>query len=365
MLVCKIQEFSSKLEHGKTRPLTGLSVEFTSKCNFRCEHCFLANPLDNEHERNALSTDEWIRIFDQYVDEGGLFITVTGGEPLLRPDFKELWVAMKKRGLIISLFTNGSLVDEEMIEFLRHWTPYEVSISLYGASEHTYQRVTGKHKMFKRVINTLDMFQDAGIPLEVKGVFSKLNISDFHEVKAIGEKYCELFRWDVDLIGSFSYSGNMPQKIRLTPKECAEFEAAEPIRNQEVKSAIDNWTPREKNYARSGSFTCGVGFYTAYIDSEGGLRPCLPLESVSYDLKYGTIKEGWYVAIPAMLNEFPHQPGPCQSCDAIEICGQCAAFALLEGCSATGSVPFKCKLARERANIYGLSGKLQHLPEID
>jgi len=365
LLVCKIQEFSKKLEHGKTRPLTGLSVEFTSKCNFRCEHCFLANPLDNEHERNALSYDEWLRIFDQYVDEGGLFITVTGGEPLLRADFKELWIAMKKRGLVISLFTNGSLVDEEMVTFLSQWTPYEVSISLYGASNSTYQKVTGKDKMFDRVMSTLDRLSDAGIPLEVKGVFSRLNICDFDRVKAIGERYCDLFRWDVDLIGSLSYSGNTPQDLRLSPKECAEIEAAEPIRNQELRNTLDNWTPPEESYPRSGVFTCGVGFHTAYIDSEGRMRPCLPLENVSYDLRNGTIRDGWDRAIPEMLMNFPHQPGPCQSCDAIEICGQCAAFALLEGCSATGSVPFKCKLAEERVKIYGLTDKVKDIPRLD
>ena len=263
---------------------------------------------------------------------------------------------------MISLFTNGSLVDEEMVAFLTQWTPYEVSISLYGASEETYQKVTGSKKMFERVIQSLDMFKRAGIPLEVKGVFSRLNINDFYKVKEIGKDYCDLFRWDVDLIGSFSYSANKPQDIRLSPSECADIEAAERIRNEELKTAFTKWIPPDESYPRSGAFTCGVGFHTAYIDSEGGMRPCLPLESVSYDLRNGTIKEGWHRAIPDMLMNFPHQSGPCQSCDAIEICGQCAAFALLEGCSATGIVPFKCELARERIIKYDLVNRVKHSP---
>ena len=237
-----------------------MSVEFTRRCNFRCEHCFLANPLEDAPGEKPLSYDQWLTIFDQYVEEGGLFITVTGGEPLLRPDFKKLWIAMKKRGLVISLFTNGSLVDKNLVEFFKQWTPYEVSISLYGASESTYYRVTGRKEMFKRVMHSLDMFQNAGIPLEVKGVFSRVNIDDFYQVKAIGEKYCDLFRWDVDLIGSFSYSGNNPQSIRLSSKECADFEAAEPIRNSEIKNTLDKWIPPDESYPRTGAFTCGVGF---------------------------------------------------------------------------------------------------------
>ncbi len=224
--------------------------------------------------------------------------------------------------------------------------------------------VTGHEKMFDRVIHTLDMLKDAGIPIEVKGVFSRLNIDEFHSIKSIGETYCELFRWDIDLIGSFSYSGNTPQKIRLSPQECVEIEASEPIRNQELKNSFENWTPPDNENQKSGPFTCGVGYYTAYIDSSGGMRPCLPLEDVSYDLRNGTIKDGWHRAIPQMLRDFPHEPGPCQSCDAIALCGQCAGFALLDGCSATGVVPFKCELAFERAKKYGLIDRIKNFPDI-
>ena len=337
-------------------------MELTQRCNFACAHCFLANPIQRLPADNELTYDEWLSLFDQYVDEEGLFLTVTGGEPLLRHDFKKLWVAMKKRGFLVSLFTNGSLVDEEIVAFLSQWTPLEVSITLYGASEETYRKVTGRTGMFERVMSALEMLSRAGIPLEVKGVFSRLNIGDYSQIKTIGELYCDLFRWDVDLVGSFSFSGNTPQDIRLSPEECAELEASEPIRNQELKNRFDNWNPPEENYANTGVFHCGIGFNSAYIDSGGGLRPCLPLEKVSYDLKSGTLRDGWYRAIPEMLRNFPHQPGPCQSCDGAELCGQCVAFALLENCSATGPVPFKCLLAKERAKRYGMIERVSKVP---
>jgi len=363
VLVCRIQEYSKTVKYPSSRPLEGLSIEFTRRCNFCCEHCYLGNPLTGSFDTGELSYEQWCTIFDQYVVENGLFITVTGGEPLLRQDFKKLWVAMKKRGFLISLFTNGSLVDKEMVNFLAQWTPREVSISLYGASEQMYQKVTGKINMFERVIRALEMFTEAGVPLEVKGVFTKLNIEDFYEVKAIGERFCDLFRWDVDLIGAFAYSGNTPQDIRLSPGECAAIEAEEPLRNQELKNRFDHWSPPAVDSPRLGPFTCGIGFHTAYIDSTGGLQPCLPLESISYDLKNGTLEDGWHRAIPEMLHNFNFHPGPCQSCDAFELCGQCVAFALLDQCSAAGPVPFKCELAKQRARIYGLSNKVKYIPE--
>ena len=364
MLLCKIQDFSKKHEQPGVRSLTGLSVELTRRCNLKCPHCFLANPIQPFTPDKELTYDEWITLFDQYVAEEGLFLTVTGGEPLLRNDFKKLWVSMKKRGFLVSLFTNGSLVDDEIVSFLSQWTPLEVSITLYGASEETYRKVTGRTGMFERVMQTLEMLSKAGIPLEIKGVFSRLNISDYFQIKAIGETYCDIFRWDVDLVGSFSSSSNSPQDIRLSPEECAELEAAEPIRNQELKNRFDNWNPPEADHVSARVFHCGIGFNSAYIDSRGGLRPCLPLENVSYDLKRGTLRDGWHRAIPEMLRTFSHQPGPCQSCDGAELCGQCVAFALLEDCSATGPVPFKCALANERAKRYGIKEKVSKIPGI-
>lgn len=365
MLICNIQEFSKRVKSDKVRPLKGLSVELTRKCNFGCKHCFLGNPTPESLARPELSYEKWIDIFDQYVAEEGLFITITGGEPLLRQDFKKIWIALKKRGFLISLFTNGSLIDLEMADFLAEWTPYEVSISLYGSSEQTYEKMTGRQNMFSRIMQTLDILAEKGINLEVKSVFTRLNIDEFHQIKAIGERYCDLFRWDADIMGAFPCSTNFPQLFRLSPEECVEIEAAEPIRNKELGVRVENWNPPRPENKRKGAFSCNVGFSSAYIDAYGGLHPCLPLESLSYDLNKGSLKDGWHRAIPELLSEFPHPPGPCQTCDAFEICGQCVAFALLEGCSPTGPVPYRCRLARARALKYKIFDKINYMPELE
>ncbi len=364
MLVCTIQEYMRTVKSDKKRPLSGLSAELTRRCNFKCGQCYCANPIKPYNPEEELRTDEWIRIFEQYADEQGLFLTLTGGEPLLRKDFKTLWRFLKQKGFLISLFTNGSLIDEKMVDFLAEWTPYELSITLYGASDETYERVTGHKNMFTRIMSTLEILSETGIPLEVKGVFTRLNIDDFDQVKSIGEQYCDLFRWDVDLIGAFPCSSNKVQDIRLSPEECVELEARVRIRNQELLNRIKNWQPAAPPNGKRSAFTCNIGKSSAYIDCYGGMHPCLPLESVSYDLRQGSLEEGWHEAIPKMIRDFPLAPGPCQTCDAFELCGQCVAFALLEGCSPTGPVPFRCRLAKARAKQYGLSHRIKSLADV-
>ncbi|MCK5313301.1 MAG: radical SAM protein [Desulfobacteraceae bacterium] len=357
MQICSIKDFAKRIRKTKIRQLSGVSMEMTRKCNFACKHCFCANPSFVGKTEKELEYKEWEKIAGQIADEGVLFLTITGGEPLLSAYFKKKWIELKKKGFLLTLFTNGSLINNNMVDFFSEWTPLEVSITLYGASEETYQKVTGCKGMFKKVMDALDLISDCGIPLEVKGVFSHLNIHDFEAVKEISKKYCELFRWDVQLIGAFSGISNNPQQIRLSPEEIVELENTDPVRKSEMQNLINRWSPskiNKENYA----FGCNVGNGTAHIDAYGYMHPCLPLEILKYDLTKGSVKEGWEIAIPEMLNNLPFQPGPCQACEAIEICSHCAAFALLEGCSTGGPVPFKCELTKARIKKYGISDKV-------
>lgn len=358
MQLCSIDDFSKRLKKNDKRPLRTISIELTRRCNFGCVHCFCAKPNLIENSTNELGYDDWNSIFEQCSAEGGLFLTVTGGEPLLHKDFKRIWRNLKQKGFLITLFTNGSLLNEDIADFLAQWTPAEVSVTLYGASEETYQNVTGCKNQFKRVIDSLDILSEKKIKLEVKGVFSHLNKHDFKAVKEISRRYCDLFRWDVELVGGFPGCKRNPQDIRLSPKEIVEMESQEPVRNKTMQNLIDEWVPSSVSINNNNVFRCNVGNGGVHIDAYGGMHPCLLMESLKYDLTSGSVKEGWKKAIPEMLKTLPFQPGPCQDCEAVEICGQCVAFALLEGCPAAGPVPFRCGLVKARAEKYGIGNKI-------
>lgn len=364
MLVCKINDLNHRIEKKTGLPLKDLSVELTRQCNFSCKHCFLINPVSGTTRKPELPYDKWVEIFEQYAAENGLFITLTGGEPLLRNDFKELWVYLKKRGFLITLFTNGSLIDQEMAEFFAKWTPLEVSITLYGASEETYHKATGRKNSFGKVVNALSLLKEKGIPLEVKGVFSKLNVEDFMQIREISLNYCDLFRWDMALMGAYPYSGNKPMDIRLTPEEYAEIELQDPVRRTEMQTIFKKWDPSSFIGSKERAFTCNVANGSSvHIDAYGSMHPCLPLESEGYDVVNGTLSEGWNSAIPDLVKNYPFDPGACQTCEAAEVCGPCVAFAELEGCSPTGPVPYKCRLVKARAAHFNAHDKLQRVFE--
>ncbi len=361
MQLCSAYRFIERLDEAEDRPLRAVSVELTRRCNLSCLHCFCGQPPDHKSRQDELAFADWERILDQCAQEGVLFLTLTGGEPLLHPQFREIWKAAKQKGFLVTLFSNGTLITDDMADFLAEWTPHEVSMSLYGASEETYRQVTGGSGMFQRAVDAFERLSRRKINVEVKGVFSRLNVHDFEGVKAIALKYCDLFRWDAELMGAFPGCANKPEEIRLSVDEYFALEQADPARCHVVDQQRTNWEPPGRS--EQSPFRCGVGRGSVHIDAYGGMHPCLPLESLRYDLLSGNVREGWRQAIPGMLTSLPWQPGPCQICDAAAICCSCTAFAMLENCSPTGPVPYRCALASARAHASGLSQCLDSIPE--
>jgi MoaA/NifB/PqqE/SkfB family radical SAM enzyme len=134
----------------KRIPITG-SFELTFRCNLRCVHCYCnLPPNDQDAIEKELTTEEVFDIFDQIAEAGCLWLLITGGEPLLRKDFLEIYTYAKKKGFIITLFTNGTLITEEIADYLKEWPPNKVEITLYGVTSETYERVTGISGSFKR-----------------------------------------------------------------------------------------------------------------------------------------------------------------------------------------------------------------------
>jgi len=133
----------------KRIPITG-SFELTFRCNLSCAHCYCnLPPNDQDTIEKELSTEEVFNILDQIAEAGCLWLLITGGEPLLRPDFFEVYTYAKKKGFIITLFTNGTLITPEIADYLVQWPPFKVEITLYGVTSETHESVTGIPGSFK------------------------------------------------------------------------------------------------------------------------------------------------------------------------------------------------------------------------
>jgi MoaA/NifB/PqqE/SkfB family radical SAM enzyme len=139
------------------------TLEITARCNNACRHCYINLPAgDREARRKELSLDEINDIAGQAAELGALWCLVTGGEPLLRKDFAEIYLALKRKGLLISVFTNACLVTKNTWRLFKKYPPRDLEVTLYGITAETYERVTGKPGSYAALRRGLDCCWKAG-----------------------------------------------------------------------------------------------------------------------------------------------------------------------------------------------------------
>ena len=122
----------------KRIPILG-QFELTPCCNLDCKMCYVHNSHSNALRTRELSTETWVRIFNEAYDMGLMFATLTGGECLLRHDFRDLYLHLWNKRVRITIFTNGILINDDLVEFFTMYPPEKIRISIYGSCETAYR----------------------------------------------------------------------------------------------------------------------------------------------------------------------------------------------------------------------------------
>ena len=168
-------------------PLAG-NFELTARCNFDCKMCYVHLTAEEQRRRGReLTADEWLAIAEEARSRGMLFLLLTGGEPLIRADFRYLLTELKKMGLLVSVNSNGSLIDRDWLEFFRHEPPFRFNITLYGGSDAAYERLCGR-AMFGRVTENIRALRELGIGVKLNASMTPYNIGDMEQIYHIAEE---------------------------------------------------------------------------------------------------------------------------------------------------------------------------------
>lgn len=329
-------------------PIKG-SFELTFRCNLHCAHCYCNLPLnDQEAIENELMTEEIFNIFDQIAEAGCLWLLITGGEPLLRKDFLETYTYAKKKGFLITLFTNGTLITQEVADYLAEWQPFSVEITLYGATKDTYESVTRIPGSFKRCKRGIDLLLERKIPLGLKTMMMTLNHNELFQMREYAEELGVKFRFDPTLNPRLDGS-KTPCKFRLSPEEVVKLDLADEKRVKEWREYCEKFTG---SFHADGLFTCGAGVSTFHMDPYGQLSACEMTRFQQYDLRCGSFKEGWYQSIPEFLTLKSKGDYLCGQCELISLCDQCPGWASLENGNPEAPVEYLCQIAHLRAEAF-------------
>ncbi len=346
-------------------------LEITARCNNECRHCYINYPAgDLEARRKELSPAEISDIADQAVELGALWCLLTGGEPLLRPDFAEIYLALKRKGLLVSLFTNACLVTEEHIQLFKRYPPRDIEVSVYGVTEATYEAVTGKPGSYRAFRRGLDLLLEGGFKIQLKAMALRTNVHELPEIAAFCRAHSkESFRFDPMLHLRYDNDPARNDEIRaerLTPEEIVAIEQADDERAGALQKGCDSFIFQNPgHYDCNHLFHCGAGNGSFTVSYDGIFRLCGSLwhPDCTYDLRKGTLAEAWQTLVPQvrdMGSDNPDYLNNCRNCRIVNLCIWCPAHAHLETGVLDEMVPYFCEVAHARARALQEAVKTRH-----
>lgn len=304
-------------------PVSG-TFELTQRCNFNCGMCYVH---DCKQKTDPLSADDWLNLAQQAKDAGTVFLLLTGGEPLFREDFEKIYTALAKMGFLISINTNGSLI-ERYTKLFDELPPTRINVSLYGADNDAYGRLC-RNDAFDKVMSSVKQMKELGISIRFNTIFTPENISEYKKIADISKEMSiplkpTTYTYPSVRIGS----GN--KDSRFTPEEAAEYISL----IDEYRLDKDFYLGRAKKMlslpegSTENKVRCRAGKSSYWITADGIMRPC----GMMPEPDAGPFEVGFEKAwqdIKAATEEI-RTPEECLTCKYSGVCNVCAAMCKAE-----------------------------------
>jgi radical SAM protein with 4Fe4S-binding SPASM domain len=297
-------------------------------------------------------------VLDEIAEAGCLWLLFTGGEILVRKDFLNVFAHAKRKGLLITLFTNGVLVTEEIAAFLAGMPPFVIEITLYGRTPETYEQITRVPGSFERCMRGIRLLKDRGLPLKLKTMVVTVNKHEIWEMKRFVEEDLGLeFRFDA-MINPRIDASHSPLAFRLTPEEVIGLDLQDPKRMAEWKSFTQKFNgPVHPPGKGDELYHCGAGISSFSIDPYGRLSVCVLSRGDAFDLRQGSFQEGWERFLSEVRHKKITRHTKCTGCEIKAMCGMCPANGELENQDGEEPIDFFCQVAHKRSRALGLSVK--------
>ena len=363
--VSRIRSDKSSLWKNKSPLLSHLDIELTERCNNDCIHCYINLPAnDVEVKKKELSFIKIEELLKEAASLGCLRVRFTGGEPLLRDDFEEIYLSARRLGMRVILFTNSTLITPQLVKLFSRIPPLKkIEVSLYGMTKESYEAVTRKAGSFEAAWRGINLLLENNIPFIVKGSFLAPNKSELETF----ESWTDTILW-MDKRPSYSLFLNLRSRknsqakneqikhLRMTPEEAQKIL----VRNR------NNYIADRKEFCSKfmgepggNLFSCGAGLGSGCIDAYGNFKLCMLLShpKTLYNLKNGSLKESlvnFFPAVRKIKASNPEYLRRCSRCFIYGLCEQCPAKSWLEYGTLDTPVEYTCEVAHYQARDLGL-----------
>jgi len=335
-------------------PLNG-TFEITPVCNMDCKMCYVRMSHAQQQAVRPLRTaDEWLALAQEAKDTGMLYLLVTGGEPFLHPQCREIISGLQKMGFVLSINSNGTMIDEHVISWLKETPPTRINITLYGASDETYAALCGNPKGFTQVTRAIRLLRDAGISVKLNCSVTPYNAKDLAQMLKFAEDNRLIIQPTTYMFPPLRKDASMiGRNDRFTPEEAAYYSAKIEYllggHDRFFDRADDDLPPLsgeiDENCEGTGEgIRCRAGKCTFWVTWEGKLMPCGMIPS---PVEGNVFEDGF---LPSWQNAMKivdciRLPVQCASCKLKDSCRACAAMVYTETGSFDQVPEYRCRMA--------------------
>jgi len=310
---------------------------------------------DMEARQRELSKEEHFRILDELVEIGCFWLLYTGGEIFARKDFLEIYTYAKKKGFLITLFTNGTIINEQIADYLAEWPPFSIEITLYGRTRETYEALTAIPGSYDRCLRGIRLLKERELPLKLKTVATSINKHEVLAMRQFAEEDLGVeFKIDGQINPRIDCSQS-PLAVRLTPEEVVALDMSTPKAVSEYRRLAKRDLENPPSLAQNDSvYFCGGGMNSFAINAYGEMGICVISQQETFSLRGLAVKTVWETSLAQLRRRKRTKLTKCVQCRIQSLCGMCPANGEMENGDRESPVSFLCHVAHLRAAVIGV-----------
>lgn len=349
------------------------AFELLPVCNLSCKMCYVRKSMAEVRQAGGLKDGKWwLDLARDAAESGLLYPLLTGGEPLLHPDFKEIYKGMLDLGMQVSINSNGTLIDREWAEFFGKYPPTRINITLYGASEESYRNLCGDGSAYQKVRNAVALLKEYGVPIKFNSSITPQNVQDVKVLVSYAKEQNVPIQVATYMFPPLRRDESMVgQNERLSPEEAAlarvtaDYLQGDPEWFLAQAERYRHFVPLEKRPWEKGKpydkgMRCRAGLCSLWVDWQGNFMNCGMYSSAKTTLEGKTFDEAWQEVVEqtAAVRYSPD----CLGCPNEPLCHPCIAMVQNECGHHQGRPEYMCRMHEALSHCYDQFAR-EHYPD--
>jgi len=340
----------------KRLPIYG-NLELTPLCNMNCDMCFVRlSPQEMSSKGRLRTVEEYIRLVDEMREAGVLFIQLTGGEPLIYPDFRKLYTRLIESGMVVTVNTNGTLIDDDWADFFASHPPRRINITLYGADNETYHSLCHLDRGYDKTVAAIQRLKQRGVMVKLNHSVTQKNQDQLDKIIQVATLLDVPIKVDTYMYPSVrERSKPFDHNVKLKAEEMAAIDhdlLKRSLPSDAYRDYCRKQLERMEEWYRSMTqktphpkpINCNAGRCAFIVNWQGMLRPCIMMDTPSVDVFETGFAQGWNI-ISEAASHITFSPS-CSVCKMLPICKVCAASAILETGNNHDAPQYLCQSAQ-------------------